>query len=156
MQQVQLLRSQRKGKRMGLLDFLFGKKVKLEIPDKNGKIVKKKISKKMFDELVVQGKIKHVDTVKAHVLDPIRGYYLEDWVVDEDVHREDVEKFATPTRELYVVIAYEDGEPQTMLTKKEVWEKQRSVFDLIDKGEDYQEQLDAHISDLKKKIDDDD
>lgn len=156
MQQAQLLRAQRKGKRMGLLDFLFGKKVKLKIPDKNGKIVKKKISKKMFDELTAQGKIKHIDTVKVHILDPIRGYYFADWVVDENVHREDVEKFATPTGELYVVIAYEDGEPQTMLTKKEVWEQQRSIFHLIDKGEDYQEQLDAHISDLKKKIDDDD
>jgi len=141
---------------MGLLDFLFGKKVTHKIPDKNGNIVKKTISKKMLDELVVKGKIKHVDPVKAHVLDPIRGYYVADWVLDEDVPREDVEKFATPTGELYVIIAYEDGEPHTMLTKKEVWEKQRSIYDLIDKGEDFQEQLDAHISDLKKKIDDND
>jgi len=141
---------------MGLLDFLFGKKVKLEIPDKNGKILKKKISKKMFDESVAQGKIKPVDTMKAHVLDPVRGYYIAEWVVDDDVHREDVEKFSTPNGELYVVIAYVDGEPQTVLTKKEAWEKQRSIFDLIDKGEDYQEQLDAHISDLKKKIKDTD
>jgi hypothetical protein len=155
-QQTQLLIAERKAKRVGLLDFLFGKKIKLEIPDKNGKIVKKKISKKTFDELVAQGKIKPVETVKAHVLDPIRGYYIADWVVDNDVHREDVEKFATPNGELYVVIAYMDGEPQTMLTKKEVWKKQRSIFDLIDKGEDYQGQLDAHISDLKKKIKDSD
>jgi hypothetical protein len=106
-----------------------------------------------IDELVAQGKIKPVNTVKAHVLDPIRGYYIADWLVDDDVHREDVEKFATPSGELYVVIAYVDGEPRTMLTKKEVWEKQRSIFDLIEKGEDYQEQLDAQISDLKKGID---
>lgn len=141
---------------MGFLDFLFGKKITLEIPDKEGNIVKKKISKKMFDELVAQGKLKEADTVKvkAHILDPIRGYYVADWVVGADIAREDVEEFATPTGELYVAIAYVKGNPQTMVTKKDVWEKQRSIFDLIGKGENYQEELDKHISDLKKRIDD--
>ena len=137
---------------MRLLDFLFGRKVTLDIPDRNGNIVRKKISKKMFDQLIVDGKIKHADTVKAHILDPMRGYYVADWVVGDDVPREYVEKFATATRELYVVIAYEGGEPQTMLTKKEIWEKQRSIIDLIDKGEyaKSQEELEKHISNLKK------
>ena len=138
---------------MGLFDFLTGKKVTLEIPDQSGNIVKKRISKKMLDEMVEKGDLKYIDTVKAHILDPIRGYYSEDWVVGEDVSREHVEKFATESSEIYVVVAYESGEPKTVIAKKEIWDKQRTIFERMDKGEDYQEELDALLSHLKKKSD---
>jgi hypothetical protein len=102
---------------MGLLNSLFGKKIILEVPDKEGNIRRKKISKKKFEGLVAEGKVKHVNTIKAHILDPNRGYYVADWEVDVDIAREDFDKFGTSTGELYVVIAYIDGEPKTMITK---------------------------------------
>ena len=136
---------------MGLFDFLFGKKVTLEIPDQNRNIVKRKISKKMFDEMIAKGDLKCADTVKAHILDPNRGYYSEDWVVGEDISKEHVEKFATPSSEIYVAIAYESGGPNIMITTKEIWDKQRSIFDMIDKGEDYEKALDEQMSNLKNR-----
>lgn len=138
---------------MGLFDSLFGKKVTLEIPDQDGNIVKRKISKKMFDEMIAKGELHPSDTVKAHILDPNQGYYSADWVVGQDISEEHVEKFATPSSEIYVVVAYERGEPNVMITTKEIWDKQRSIFDVIDKGEDYEDALDAHLSNLKNKKD---
>ncbi len=137
---------------MGLFDFLFGKKVTLEIPDQRGNIVKRKISKKMFDEMIAKGDLQRADTVKAHILDPNRGYYSAHWIVGEDISKEDVEKFATPSSEIYVAVAYKGGEPNIIITTKEIWDKQRSIFDMIDKGEDYEDALDAHLSNLKDKI----
>lgn len=138
---------------MGILDFLFGKKVTLEIPDQNGNIVKRKISKKTFDEMIAKGDLKRADTLKAHILDPNKGYYSEDWVVGEDIPKEHAEKFATPLSEIYVVVAYESGERKVIVTTKEIWDKQRSIFDMIDKGEDCEDALNAQLSDLKSKSD---
>jgi len=137
---------------MGILDFLRGKKVTIEIPTSDGKTVKKKISNAEFEQLIASGKLKPLDTVEAHILDPMRGYYVETWIVDEDIERETVEDFATASGELYVVSFYENGEPQNMVTKKEVWDKQKSIFASIDQGKDYQEELDESLSDLKNKI----
>lgn len=131
-------------------------KVTLKIPDKDGNIVEKEITKKEFDELVSKGIIRPadtVDTVEAHILDPMQGYYVTNWIVDEDIAREDVEDFATPDGKIYVMIAYVDGEPQIMFAKKEIWEKQRSIFEMIGRGEDWKKALEELKADLKKKID---
>lgn len=140
---------------MGIFDFLRGNKVTIELPTPDGKTVKKTISKAEYEKLIASGKIRPLDTVEAHILDPMKGYYTETWVVDEDIGRETAEEFATPSGELFVMYAYENGEPQIMVAKKEVWEKQKSIFASVEQGNDYQEELDGALNDIKNKIEND-
>lgn len=96
------------------------------------------------------------NSVKVHVLDPIKGYYIDAWIINEDIAKDDVDNFVTPEGELFVIIAYENGEPQTLIAKKEAWEKQRDILGMIDNGQDYKEALDDHLNNLKRKIEDSD
>lgn len=137
---------------MGIFDFMRSKKVTIEIPTSDGKTVKKKISNAEFEQLKSSGKLQLLDTVEAHILDPIRGNYVETWVVDEDIEKETVEEFATSSGEIYVMCVYENGEPGNYILEKEIWDKQKSIFASIEQGKDYQEELDEALSDLKNKI----
>lgn len=137
---------------MGLFDLLFRKKIIVKIPSEGGDLVEKKISKKMFDELVAQGIIKEIGAVQAHILDPMKGYYVSNWVVGEDIDRKTVMEFATETKDLYVIIAYKKGETHTMVTKKEVWEKQKGIFKMIERGKDCESELKSLLSEVKEKI----
>ncbi len=136
---------------MGFFDSLFSKTITVQLADENGNLVERKISKKMFDELVAKGLIKEIDAVQAHILDPMEGYYVSNWVVGEDIERETVQKFATDNKQVYVSIAYEKGEPQTLVMKKEVWDKEKQLFDMIESGQDYQSDMESFLSDLEKK-----
>ncbi|GAX61495.1 parvulin-like peptidyl-prolyl isomerase, partial [Candidatus Scalindua japonica] len=49
---------------------------------------------------------KAINSVIAHVLDQNRGYYIDDWEIDVDIARDDVEGFVTPEGELFVIITY--------------------------------------------------
>jgi len=134
---------------MGLFGSLFGKKITVQLPDEQGRIVERKITKKMFDKLVTQGIIQEIDAVQAHILDPLKGYYVSNWRLGEDIDRETADKFATENKQLYVAIAYEEGEPQTMVMKKEVWEKQKILFERIDSGKDYESEMRLFLDDLE-------
>ena len=103
-----------------------------------------------LNQLISKHDLKESGIIKVHILDPIKGYYIDEWVLDEDISKEDVKGFVTPNGELYVVVVYQDGQPQIMVTKKEVWEKQRDIFKLIEDGQDYQSELDSVMIDLKK------
>lgn len=103
-----------------------------------------------LNQLIAKHDLKESGIVKAHILDPIKGYYIDEWVLEEDISTEDVKGFVTPNGELYVVVFYQDGKPQIMVTKKEAWDKQRYIFKLIEDGQDYQSELDSMMNDLKK------
>jgi diphthamide synthase (EF-2-diphthine--ammonia ligase) len=72
--------------------------------------------------------------------------------VDVDIDRESVMQFATESKDIYVAIAYENGEPHTLVMKKEVWEKQKEIFEMIGKGQDYEPELESLLSEVKEKI----
>ncbi len=136
---------------MGILDYLFGKKVEIELTDDDGKTVKRTVAKKELDRLVDKGLAVYGGAVTVHVLDPNEGYYTEEWEVGEDVEPEIVTQFADPARELYVVVAYERGEANYIFAKKEIWEKQREILRMIGDGVD-QDVIDRHMKELKRKI----
>jgi diphthamide synthase (EF-2-diphthine--ammonia ligase) len=137
---------------MGAFDSLFGKKITVRIPNDKGEIVERKISKRLFGELEAQGIIKEIDAVQAHILDPLKGYYVSNWIVGEDIDRESAMEFATESKDIYVATAYENGEPRTVVMKKEVWEKQKEIFEMIGKGQDYKPELESLLSEVKEKI----
>jgi hypothetical protein len=137
---------------MSLLHRLFGKKIVLEMKDENENPVKREINKHVIDELVKSGKAVYGGKIKVHVLDPNRGYYIKEWEVGEDVEPADVAQFATPDREMYVVVAYEHGKPIEMMCQKDIWEKQREISDMIERGEDYEPKLRKYTEELKSKM----
>ena len=136
---------------MGILDFLFDRKVEVELTDDDGKTVRRTVAKKELDNLVDKGLGVYGGAITAHVLDPNGGYYTEEWEVGEDVEPEIVAQFAGPDRELYVLVCYERGEANQLFTKKEIWEKQRDIFRMIEEGVD-QDVIDRHMNELKRKI----
>lgn len=136
---------------MGILDFLFRKKVEIELTDDDGKTGKRTVAKKELDRLVDKGLAVYGGAITVHVLDPNEGYYTEEWEVGEDVEPEMVAQFADPARELYVLVYYERGEANHMFAKKEIWEKQRDIFRMIEDGVD-QDVIDRHMNELKRKM----
>jgi hypothetical protein len=137
---------------MSFWDHLSGKKVLIEMEDENGILVWKEMDKSVLDQAVKDGKAVYGGKIKVHVLDSIHGYYVKEWEVGEDVDPADVAQFATPDREMYVVVAYEHGKPTEMMCRKDIWEKQREISDMIDRGEDYKPELRKHLDDLKSKL----
>ena len=116
---------------MGIFNILFGKKVTLEIPDENGNIVKRKVSKKFLDECIEQGKVKPIITV--HILNPIKGYYTAEYVVGEHIKKEEVDEFADSKGDIYMCVYYEKGEPNWLLLKEKIWKEHKKVYEDIDK-----------------------
>jgi hypothetical protein len=88
--------------------------------------------------------LKNTEKIKTHILDPINGYFIAEWKINEDISQKDIEEYATPNGELFVCIAYKKGKPITLLTKKEIWDRQRKVFETID------QEVDDHLIGLKK------
>lgn len=137
---------------MTLWDHLLGKKVLIEMQDENGKTIWKEIDKQKFDEAIKSGQAVLGGKIKVHVLDVWHGYYVKEWEVGEDVDPADVAQFATPDREMYVIVFYEAGKPKEMMCRKDIWEKQREISDMIDRGEDYEPELRKSLDDLKSKL----
>ena len=98
--------------------FGFGKKIEIEVPNGQGGVKKVKVSKKQFSQLVDEGKLKPVEGCKAHILDPINGDYVENWVVGEQISKASYEKHKDKNGDIYVVVHYVAGEPKIYLAKK--------------------------------------
>ena len=111
---------------LGFLDQLFGEKITLELPDGNGKIVKRTVTKKWMDQMMNQGKMSIVtDVIRVHILDPLYedGYKVENWTIGEDINQETVTNFQDPqTGDLYAIVVYENGKGKTMVLKKELFD----------------------------------
>lgn len=91
-------------------------------------------------------------TVKAHILDPNHGYYVANWIVGKDIKKEDMTNFVTSSADLYVAVYYEHGDQQFLIVQKDVWERQRAIFDRIESGDDYQEAMDEQLRDIESRI----
>lgn len=119
---------------VGIFDDLFGKKVELEIPDKDGNIIKRTVTKKWLEKMQATGKIKiNNDVVRVHMSDPMRADpYIVEWAVGKDVSQEAVDRYRDKeTGDLYVLIAYVEGERKTMIVTKEYWGNVLKKFEEI-------------------------
>ena len=137
---------------MQLWNHFFGKKVVIEGEDESGKLVRNVIDKNILDEAIKNGKAVYGGKIKVHVLDPNHGYYITEWEVGEDVEPADVAQFGTPSRELYVLVAYENGKPNEVIARKDVWDKLHSFFDRTENGEDCETERQRYLDELKSKI----
>lgn len=108
----------------GLFDFLFGEKVTIEVPGKDGKILRRKVTRAWLERMEREGKARKTqeDVVRVHHL-ATHGYEVEHWVVGRDVSVDDCERFRDPdTQELYAMSMFEDGQPKMYLLNKDKWE----------------------------------
>ncbi|MDA0738193.1 MAG: hypothetical protein O3A59_04480 [Nitrospirae bacterium] len=132
---------------MTFWDSLFGKKVTIQIRDANGKSKEVKASEKQFREWEAAGKVSRVETVVAHVLDPKTGYAKQTWRVGPDIESDTVKRLGE-NGEIFVVVAYEQGEPKTMVCKRAVWLQVKAQHDEIDRaGEESMQRI---MDDLNK------
>lgn len=71
--------------------------------------------------------------VTAHILDPKSGYLKQEWVVGEHITEDTVLKLSDGEN-VYVVVAYEKGEAEHLICKKEIWLQVKSQYDEIDRA----------------------
>jgi hypothetical protein len=72
------------------------------------------------------------ESCRVHILDPMHGLRVETWVVGEQVKRETYNKFKDQNGNIYMVVAYEKGEPNTMVVAKSMWVQVAQQFADID------------------------
>jgi diphthamide synthase (EF-2-diphthine--ammonia ligase) len=111
---------------MGWLSSLFGETIEIEYRDEQGRLVKKRVSKKQFDEFtekaLAEGKATIYEGCDVHIIDP-DGYRVEKWIVGKDIEQENYDKYKDKNGFIYVMIHYENGEPNTTLLKREIWQQ---------------------------------
>ena len=111
---------------VGWFDRLFGKKLELEVPTTDGRTVRRKVTGKWLDKMEAEGKIRKLASpvVSAHVLDPVRGYYVAQWTVGQDIAEDAVDGFIDPdTNSVYVLSFFQAGRLQMRVVQKELWEQ---------------------------------
>lgn len=119
---------------IGFWDTLFGKKIVMEIPGPNGKIIKRKVSKKWLEKMKEEGQVKEIKDkmIRVHMINPVSGTSVGYWTIGEDVDEETVNKFCDPeTGDLYALTSFEKGEPKISVLKKDFWEKSKKLMDSI-------------------------
>lgn len=119
---------------VGLWDSFFGKKIELEIPDHEGKIIRRKVTQKWYDKMKNQGQIRDIkaDVIRVHMINPVSGDSIEYWVVGEDVDTETVNEFCDPaTGDLYAMTRFVDGQPERGVMKRDFWKRAKNAMDTI-------------------------
>ncbi len=112
----------------GLLDYLFGEKVTVEVPGDDGQVIRRRVTRKWLAKMEQDGKARRIegDVVRVQHL-ATDGYQVEHWVVGRDVSADDVQRFRDPkTGEMYAMSMFEDGKPTTYLLSKDKWESAKS------------------------------
>ena len=118
---------------VSLWDYLFGEKVTIEIPGPENEVIRRKVTKKRFEAMQRQGKMTKLENVvRVHMLHVLRGYTILNWVIGEDIDAERVQKFRdSESGDIYAMTHYEDGEEQTHLLTKRLWEQSRRKMDAV-------------------------
>jgi hypothetical protein len=60
---------------------------------------------------------------EVHILDAVHGLRVEKWTLGEQVNRETYARFKDPNGNLYLVVAYEKGKPNSMFVAKTAWDQ---------------------------------
>lgn len=72
-----------------------------------------------------------IRTVQVNLLDPNLGHTKHVWTIGEQIDRETVNKFSEDGN-LYVSVAYLDGEPKMTVCKKPMWEELKTILGSMD------------------------
>ncbi len=117
---------------VGLIDELFGERVTLEIPGPDGRTVTRQVTEKWLAKMVAEKRMSRINqrTVSAHILDPDRGYFVETWIVGEDIDPELVEDFEDKkAHAIYVMTSYKKGKPYSKVMREDLWRQAKKMFE---------------------------
>lgn len=78
---------------------------------------------------------KRSGTVTAHILDPLKGFYQEEWIIGEHIPNEVVDKLGDANN-VYIIVAYEGGQRKQAPLRRADWEQARVHFSRIDEAGD--------------------
>jgi hypothetical protein len=96
------------------------------VPTPDGKVVKRSVTRKWLEQMQAEGRISQVDqsVITVHMLDVVKGYYVTSWIVGTDVTDETAAKFRdASTDALYAMKLFRDGQPQTHVLVKHIWDE---------------------------------
>jgi len=107
----------------GLFDYFFGERVTVEVPNDDGKIIRRSVTRQWLEKMEAEGTIRELgEVVRVHHL-AVDGYVVEPWIVGRDVSIEDVQRFRDAvTHEMYVMSLFKNGEIVTYFLTKDKWE----------------------------------
>lgn len=95
------------------------------------------MAKRKQSDRRAQGARQHLRAPKGscrvHILDS-RSYTKTTWIIGEHVSREQYEEFKDNGGEMYVLIYYEDGKPESRIVLREAWYKTKSALVLQKAG----------------------
>lgn len=116
---------------VGLWDYLWGDKVTIEIAGPDNELIKRKVTKRWFEVMQREGKMRELENVvRVHMLHVLNGYNIQNWVIGQDIDAETVEKFRdSESDDIYAMTHYKDGEEQTQMLARNLWEKARREMD---------------------------
>ena len=118
---------------VGILDTLFGKKVAVKVPDGNGNLISRSVTKKWLDRMDDSGHAGGVEqrVIKVHMLDAVEGYHVFYWVIGVDIEEVNVNRFRDKdTDDLYALHYFED-ESKIELIDKSRWELANKKFQTL-------------------------
>jgi len=118
---------------VGLWDSLFGDRVTIEVPSRNGQVIKRQVTKRWLEQIQKEGKAREIKEplVRVHMLNPV-GNTTQHWKIGQDIDQAAVDKFRDPeSGDIYAMTSFENGEPQVHLLKRDLWEAARQAMDSV-------------------------
>jgi hypothetical protein len=115
---------------IGLVDYVFGEKVTLEVTTSNGRTLQRTVTRRWMEQMERQGKMQDVDgeLVRVHHIG-LQGYEVEHRVIGQDVSEDVVKDFRDPqTHDLYAMSFMQNGEPKTYFLNKGKWEAAKAAL----------------------------
>ncbi len=116
---------------IGLLDYLFGEKVTLEVPGEGGELRRRKVTRRWLEQVERDGKMARAagEVIRIHHLG-LNGYHLEHHEVGANLPEELVQRFRDPTtKDMYAMSFLENGEPQTHFLMRDKWEAAKATLE---------------------------
>ena len=139
------------------IDGIFGKKIKIEVPQDDGTIREVLVTEAWLNKMQVEGKISMSEapssTVPFHVIGP-DGSETRHLRVGKDIPEAQYKKLADPqTGALYDLKVYENGNPSTNVIPKHLWEQAKAQFSEIDRtSEEFMQELMQRTLDKYKNL----
>lgn len=110
---------------VGLWDSLFGERIEIEMPSKEGKI-NRIVTKKWFEQMQNQGKAKqlitaHVYDPSSYFLNPEGAIFIEAWELNKDIDEKTYEELKDDNGDIYVLNHFDNGELRRFVLAKDLW-----------------------------------
>ncbi len=108
---------------VGLWDRWFGERITIEGTGPDGRPFERSVTKKWLDQTETAERITPVAGIEVHMLDAAKGYHVLSWIIGEHVSEETVDNFKDEeTDAIYAMTSYKEGEPETAVLRKDVWD----------------------------------